>query len=1821
MVFDFTMEDEDSLLRIKKLGFKPQKENVYNRLLPYAEDIDQQALQELELIKTNLTKCLLAGEIKPGFLVWTLRFDLYIKLHGFMFSKEDHINFIKIYLEVLTIEKQELFMLMKWCSTVNILLKKRYLLSRDDLQIEWRPLYNLLVDANTKFHKLKTQYVLRQGIINMTKLCKTYFPVSATQEILDELKPYLCPFDESNSSEYINILEFFLPVCVKAEEAPLTYELWFTELMELWNSCINDNNWESPLMNLMSKLGACNIGYIDFEPYIPVMYARIARSFRLPVHYKSVVQPKEHSLSFDSIALWIVTTLNHKTETSFEYLEKLMQTIRTFLYNANQGRWTTKLKELLHKLSLNFVNRVYFERHRPKSWEREVPEEFKISDADIDRFVIALRPCLELAMYSKNISEDMVSTFQHLSSLRPHLIIPMVLDSIYSSLDVLTQPHRLISSMNAMMAVSRNMVDGAKYNYPEGPTHIIPLLMAVLPGIDTNDYVKCFTTFRFILQFIYMIPVVNSSDAATYYDDLSEEEHIICEATAGFEDFIVQFIDKVCVWVESCSLSFIRPEQQSGELNMRGEIELFSEQMVSILFTVILRQCSPEIFTTALKKVFNFVMNNILEVDVAGRLMAGICGSFCKVNPHESLKLFIPYLCDKIESLLEEHTNALTEEHVDGEILYNLLILAEVVDGRNEIIDYIDRLMNVLNKTLYMTCLQGTKISIRMLTFILATLTHYEPLERRSTNNPFSMHVKDFLPIREWGFTLRNRDLKLEWYIPGEKEIDTVRRLIYTYVIPELNKMNQYCRGELDLSRKQLRSSLLIINATMAANIALPMWNETSIQLFDTVAPVIEYQALETKIHQITMPDGTNIRKTIADTIHRVQKRLLEVDEGDTKSLFAIASIYSVLLSKKPFTVDLDQHIQNFITLKEVGKNRLYDRRRQLRQIIIERATIQLRNRKDHSGYSFSDTHKQILYDLFELSTCQYRNVRLFSQPKLMAIVNNHTNCYTLLTEKITEILQMNTVENHEKFKGCLHILCFHKSSPIILKQDWKFVSEIWPLIVTSMPSEKMSIVNLITHIFNLVCSNFQIPMLKFEISDDKLKKIFDVCKNFPGYTEFSQEYYEEISQKLKVGSETREKYYNECMDLLLKACQNRDLHWRYHELAMIFLKDIAHFDIKYNPSVVKFVLESLISDSISIRKIAMKFINIILIQNKPEYKKVEIDPMEFCNSNDESKSIHGYTKQNAWLLYDDSTLPRNSESWDQLKYLHHPTLCYYQMPKSLEIYASTENQSVLGENLEKMNEQQKEMFNFFTDQDNISKLIEYFSLEEKKGSDKFNSFKSTIFKYLSKLFEDKILDAFAPYLSNLAVEEQESHQRCAAEIISGLIRGSKHWSYEKSRTLWATLIPMLREAYKHILTETVTDWSLCLKKALVSRDSRKYYWLLEFLLDDPLSESTSVKSAVKLQILNIVMNLQPWRNSQLFHQLTDYLKIHMHHPYHIVRTKVSLSLKMLFNKDYIPPGGNLGKNPKFAEFIKEFKPTLDWLYESTISRVGNNICDTSCESQDSKRTEALKMFKIITSFVTSSLLCSQNVFTPVEFYRLLPITWVLHSNDADEDIKPKCATQLGLMAKTIVLEENVPELFAIIDSVIACPLWSARADLTEFLTTFVFHNLAILSSREEWIRKIQSIVMILLEDPQLEVRDNACKFLSGLLHCNFLPSQLELLADFKVKSKTKLRKNKTTNAAGSISNGSLVTRHAGVLGLCAFINSTPYDVPPFLPDIFGVLGPHLSDPQPIPSTIRKTLCDFKRTHQDNWEMHKMQFTEEQLFVFQDLTVPPSYYV
>lgn len=208
------------------------------------------------------------------------------------------------------------------------------------------------------------------------------------------------------------------------------------------------------------------------------------------------------------------------------------------------------------------------------------------------------------------------------------------------------------------------------------------------------------------------------------------------------------------------------------------------------------------------------------------------------------------------------------------------------------------------------------------------------------------------------------------------------------------------------------------------------------------------------------------------------------------------------------------------------------------------------------------------------------------------------------------------------------------------------------------------------------------------------------------------------------------------------------------------------------------------------------------------------------------------------------------------------------------------------------------------------------------------------------------------------------------------------------------------------------------------------------------------------------------------------------------------------------------------------------------------------------------------------------------EYFDLLPFLCKLERNEHDKDLARSCMVILQLQSQAFTYPECIDDALKKISEVASMSYWSVRLSVLDVLQVLVFYNMSIVLSRPEWIEKVQSIVLTLLEDSNLEVREKAAEVLCGLLHCSFLPTTDKLLALFKTKCNTKVVRAASRRMLGGCSDlaqlnegqeiESIRIRHTGVLGLCAFISAYPYDIPDFIPEIFERLGAHLNDPQPI---------------------------------------------
>jgi len=172
---------------------------------------------------------------------------------------------------------------------------------------------------------------------------------------------------------------------------------------------------------------------------------------------------------------------------------------------------------------------------------------------------------------------------------------------------------------------------------------------------------------------------------------------------------------------------------------------------------------------------------------------------------------------------------------------------------------------------------------------------------------------------------------------------------------------------------------------------------------------------------------------------------------------------------------------------------------------------------------------------------------------------------------------------------------------------------------------------------------------------------------------------------------------------------------------------------------------------------------------------------------------------------------------------------------------------------------------------------------------------------------------------------------------------------------------------------------------------------------------------------------------------------------------------------------------------------------------------------------------------------------------------------------------------------------------------WRSRSPILPFLQIFVFNHLTLLA--ESTVKEIIEVVIKLLEDPQIEVRLIANKALSSIIKTfgtNIVP---ELFVRFKIVATPNTRRSRISRKKTSKdddSNENLVKRHAAVLGMIALVESSPYEIPDWLPAIIDEVANYSSAPQPIQSTVQLAKREFHRTHEDD-PFFKDKFTPEQL--------------
>ncbi|CAH2045535.1 unnamed protein product, partial [Iphiclides podalirius] len=1537
--------------RIKALGFKPQKEMLTNHLLPYASELDEESTKFLEQVKTNLAKAVMLREMKPSCGVWSSRLLKYIRIYGLKFSKEDHIAFIKLAYELVLIPDLEPCKIHKFATLFMMLTKKRYLISPDELTIPWRPLYDM---GKKIFDKSETalgmyHYLgsLEASYIAMVNSAKPYFELNATKEILEELLPQFSPW--ATDAHVVSQLAFYLPVTLPPHKAEFGHKLWFDKLMDLWDTCYNSQSGINEFIMPFAELAKRNPGAVDWTPHVPKMFMYILHSLNLPVSYKDIQFAKNHSLDIKHVATWIVWNIN-PNGVVLKHLKSFMAAVESFLHSANSGRWSFKLRDLLRKLTREFLSRVRREREirRKESWENKTPEDLKLRDEDITDFVkIALEPTL-LAVYGRSGSLDVSTALLNLATLRPAIVIPPLLEKLRTSLTSLTEPHRVTAAMSAVAAVARPMLRGADYGYPEGPTHAVPILIAVLPGLDPNDLKKTLVTLHFILIFSTMMPYIDCSSAHEHWPDLTDEELLVCESTAQFEDFVLVFLDRLFVIIESSVMEQARLDTKDLD-GMRSKTDAVVETAISSAATSVLMQCSPKIFREALRKFKSFATESTFETNVSGSMVGVLLRVFSRVDAEATLAAFMPEICRDILELLATD-EALREENQPRDVVYRLVLLMNVsqCDG-TALLKYMPELIPVLDRILRIHSKYALTRACEVLSGVFYSLSHVELKDTRSSPHDYGEAPAKWLPIREWGRGYLLKDTKLKWHVPSEEEAACAQTLLDRYLVPEVARLRQWLSGERPMCRDRKLRSFTIINATLAAGKLLPQCDGEPVVLTESLVPATSLPFTTGVKHAVTL-GGRNVRAEITKLLLAVQARMLAANTDETRGLEMLTQLWERVVTVKVTrnAFGLEARLRSYSALERALDGRgagggTSAAEAKLRALLADLAKLQDDSRLDLvCDAGITPSALDALHALYELSVNTYSSVRMLAQVRLYWMLSHYPYSYRALVPKLVDLLEAGGEgdEWHAKHKGALYIMLGPRSGPLIAKQGWRIVRSLWLAVLKAPLSEKPSILKLEQAIGETLHRQFPTVNTRLTMSQSAI----DCAKQFLNNSQLCEPHFAEMLSKAEAReievSDKTEKAYRDFIEDMIDIAESPNVPWRRLELVMQMLACASSVQTAYPARAVRHVTRALLHDDIAVRRSAQRLVAYALKQRQRRAAKLTVDPYALAGAPTPEEHVPGYRKDLEFALWSKDYVPNSDEEWNK-PFLRNSTYGFYAWPKKLKVAAPCTEQFCYTElKVEDMEEGERHLFEFFYDDANLERLVGFLTVEEKKGKDKFNGIRFVIYKLLFSQFGERVADKLLAHALRHAAERQEAPQRFAAEVASAALPAARYWPRARAQALHRSALAVIKAGLTAVMAETTDYWGTCVATGADKMDPRRGADFLNGLLEfcapqkgdggTDRDQHASLVVCARLFVLQGVLGTLTWRVAPYAAELLRRLEStnFIQHPYQNVRDTVGSILMSIFDTELVFPGGDSGPAPRLEEFLESIRPRLAALYD-----------------------------------------------------------------------------------------------------------------------------------------------------------------------------------------------------------------------------------------------------------------------------------------------------
>ncbi|CEL52206.1 Proteasome activator complex subunit 4 OS=Xenopus laevis GN=psme4 PE=2 SV=1 [Rhizoctonia solani AG-1 IB] len=1542
---------------------------------------------------------------------------------------------------------------------------------------------------------------------------------------------------------------------------------------------------------------------------------------------------------------------------ALDSLDKLITSVESFFHPSNAGQWTLILVSFLQRITYEF-NRRWYEETSSKC---KTPKKWRLNLQIRRAFVSILKTPALLAIFSKDqiASSFAQGSLKSMIMLEPQLLMPDILERAYSGLESVNETHRTTVVMNSLTGIALPLASSK--HWLGGQKHIVPLLELAIPGIDLNDPGKTVCACMLIVSILQYVkigdltqyeapPVPESSSGFGDADPdvpmgpftpmgAEEEDSLTRQSTGAFSDWITSFFRRVFHLLENL------PEEGSNKKTGGKSEEQVLKALRSAL-DVVTYHLSDAMFDLVLKLVFDYASTNARANSI--RAFGYVVACLSRARPKYTLAKFLPHCVRQVEVELAAGASSVrtTAAHAvvssDTTLLWNMGILRGILGyGGRELLNHKEDILKLF-KVLIQHCYneRGYSGTGRIISKVMHTLTSIYPLHSYFLNfNEWHDPEMDQTHNRKWGTVMEAKDIVLDWHVPSTEEIDFAIQILDQVVEPSMDvfdgAINEPDSQRDGVWRNNLCRHLHAIRSAWSG-LAMIIWLDKSCAVKSLLDENIETEELIPQAMAIKSgfvlqdPKDSRYQRVLAHRVrfgqllHRAGTALKSTDTEDHIDL-----VMSVLRGVDTFLLDYGVTRDTYAGVAkqyEVAKQltRLHAKQKAFPRLVWIKRAQSYHALRCHFASMYqrrSELDDQIINDLFDFSVSAYTRIRRQAQAILHTIVGYYVRSTRMVVtrafEELNEQVKLEKSSDPDRMKGALHVI-WNKAIVgwVVSRSDYR--GPFLLAVMACQSQDKLSIQKTIGSLINEV-----VPKLAPELfetyslthDDSSLSSILQDLQEI-GFSPAD----EQLLTRVMTKRNNRISRYNDDYATMTKeiaqVCLKPRTHWRYLQFGLRVLSATLRKDCVPDDIVVRAFAKNATSDFSTLRWYAqraivklMKHIKLRTYSPNDVYGPLvnplhrHIDVQDGPALLDSLNVTFAYEDQSA--IFVDWIENTGFIAWT-------PSIKAYVVPPDHSALtwdpASTSALLVIEEAI--------------NNREFWEKLGQLYSQESSRGNSSIELRDDNIdfIKSLFKMFGGSPLATLLDVLDDIWKEEDKFKQRAAAEILGGVMRGSKHWPKDAHTQLWSWVGERLQQIFDRIKPDTLRIWEGMLTTQIAKRDPRRHPYLIDFIKGLPVDFDNESAFYVNKTISTRCIIVEEL-GKRLGSWLDDYLVTlfdHVDNTHSEIRSAIAQNIHCVKQAQWHPVF------PSVSQFLDSCRGEIDPLQIRQTAHMDK--IEALITQFPRWRAERLPPPKVNQSqYDKCGLTVLQWIWSaghaadaPSIFPYVMPLLpemfQMSNLNDSSELMMYSNAVLYLLSAVTPPLDYIEPIVNELIHAITSSPLWRVRLNALPILQVFYFRNLP--SMTDTIITRIIGVLLECLKDDNVEVRQMAAKTLAGLLRCSKRDKILELKNRFvRTVKRAKVPDRKDPGYSEAIR-----VLHSAILGLCSLIDVYPYSVEKWMPPLCEVLARHTYDPAPISTTIRKCASDFKKSHTDTWHIDQLLFSEDEAAAFSTMLSGTSYY-